>query len=370
MKKILFMCINMNVGGTEKALLGLLNSMSPKEYNIKVLMLEAYGGFLDDVPEYVEVEYIKGYDKLKYLLSTPMHYAALQAIKEKKIIKALGYLYIYIRTKAKGDLRFLYKYMLKDYSAMSEKFDVAVAYAGPMDFITYFILEKVQADKKVQWVHFDVSRIKFYKNIGRDFYTRFDKVYTVSKEGREKLVQIVPELIDKTDVFYNVISKDLIMQQAQEKGFDDEFDSIRILTVGRLSDEKGQDLCIEAMKILIEKGINAKWYFIGEGKLRCLMEKKIEQYKLKDNVELLGIKKNPYPYMKECDIYVQPSRHEGYCITLAEARCFNCDIVTTDFTGAREQIQQHKKGVVVKSDSYSIYEGIEKVISCRVYRNN
>ena len=77
----------------------------------------------------------------------------------------------------------------------------------------------------------------------------------------------------------------------------------------------------------------------------------------------LGSKINPYRFLKECDIYVQPSRGEGYCIALAEAICLEKPIVVTDFAGAREQYTGRDDFFIVGVQVPTIAEGISKMIS-------
>ena len=183
-------------------------------------------------------------------------------------------------------------------------------------------------------------------------------------------MKVLPVLKEKTETFYNIISYENIMQMAEEgNGFEDEYTGLKILTVGRLSKEKGQDLTIPVLARLKQEGYNVRWYCIGEGNARSEYEQLIKDYEVEDDFILLGSRANPYPFMKQCDIYVQPSRHEGYCITLAEARCFNSPIVSTNFTGANEQILHAHNGLVVEVDEQQMYEAIKQIIINQSLRN-
>ncbi|WP_346868668.1 glycosyltransferase [Clostridium sp. UBA5119] len=134
------------------------------------------------------------------------------------------------------------------------------------------------------------------------------------------------------------------------------------MTVGRLSKEKGQDLAIRVLYKLKKQGYKVKWYCIGEGKDRDEYEKLIENLNLRDDFILLGETLNPYPYIKTSDIYVQPSRHEGYCITIAEAKCLNKPIVTTNFIVANEQIEDGQNGLIVECNVDKICDKIKFLI--------
>lgn len=370
-KKILFMLINMNVGGTEKALLSMLGEMDKEEYDVTILMLEEYGGFLEDIPKWVKVKYLENYSKIKTMLNNPLHVTAIKSLKELSILKFIYIVYQYIVHKFKGEQSSLFKYVLKNYKSIDQEYDIAVAYAGPMDFISYFIINKIKATKKVQWVHFDVTKIGFNIKFAKKWYPKFDKIFVVSKEGKSKLDTIIPSIKEKTEVFFNVVSSKTIHSMSNKDiGFEDDFDGIRLLTVGRLAWEKGQDITIPVLAKLKENGYNVRWYCIGDGGLRAKCEKLIAKYKLQDDYILLGTKTNPYTYMKECDIYVQPSVYEGYCITLAEARCLNIPIVSTDFTGAKEQINHRENGIIVPRSEEDLYFSIKELIDNEALRHS
>ena len=371
MKKILFMCINMNIGGTEKALLTMLNEMDRSKYEITLLMLEEYGGFLNQIPDGIKVMYLKEYKTLKKFINDPPQLVAKELIKNRKIIKGLSVLFVYIISKLMKDISIYYKYILSNVDTLNEEYDIAIAYAGPMDFISYFVINKIKSKKRVQWIHFDISKIGFNINFAKRIYDKFDKVFVVSNEGKDKLINLIPSIKDKTEVFFNIISCKMIEKMSYEgEGFSDDFDGTRILTVGRLSKEKGQDLIIPVLKKLKENGYKVRWYCIGDGPARKEYEKLVDELNIKDDFIFLGSKLNPYTYMKECDIYVQPSKHEGYCITLGEARCFNNPIVTTNFTGANEQIVNENTGLVCEINEEEIYKAIKKLLDDKkLYKN-
>ncbi|EIF6290027.1 glycosyltransferase [Clostridium perfringens] len=370
MKSILFMLINMNIGGTEKALINMLHELQKEKYKVTVLLLEKYGGFLNQIPDWVEVKYLDEYKNLKKYINEPPKKNVKELLSKKEYINAFNLFLSYCISKLKDDISYHYKYLLTDVSDLEEEYDVAIAYAGPMDFITYFVANKIRAKKRVQWIHFDISKIGFNKRFAEKMYSKFDKIFVVSEEGKNKLNLLIPSLSDKTEVFFNIISSTFIKNMAEnEEGFNDNYNGIRILTVGRLSREKGQDITISVLEKLIKQGYEVRWYCIGEGNMKKELEDMVKNKNLQENYILLGSKRNPYPFMKECDIYVQSSRHEGYCITLAEARCFNNPIITTNFTGANEQIRNEKTGLIVNFNQDEMYTAIKRIIKDRELRD-
>ena len=363
MKKIIFAVINMNVGGVEKALLNMLAEIPKDKYDVTVLMLEKYGGFLENIPDWVNVKILEYYDEVKQLVNDPPQLIAKDLYKNKKYLHSFNILFNYIISKLTNNMSHYYKYVLKKYDMIEGNYDIAIAYHGPMDFISYLVVHKINARKKYQWVHFDVTTINMNHKFVNKVYKKFNKILIVSKDGREKFINLYPKLKKNTDVFTNIISEKLIKQGSKDGiGFNDNFNGIRILTVGRLCMEKGQDLIIPVLAKLKKDGYDVRWYCVGEGSARSKYENMIKHHNVEDDFILLGSDTNPYKYMKQCDIYVQPSRYEGYCITLAEARCLNKPIVATNFTGSREQLEHNKTGLIVDINENEIYLAVKSLI--------
>ena len=275
----------------------------------------------------------------------------------------IKYSYFYLLSKIKKNRIFLFKHILKNYPNIEPEYDLAVAYAGPMEFISYFVANKIKAKKKIQWVHFDITKIGVNYNFTRRIYSKYDKIFVVSEQAKEKFIENIPSLNNKTEVFYNIVSRNLVRQMSEGESFTDGFNGIRILTVGRISQEKNQAMTIPILARLKSDGYNIRWYCIGDGsnyKNEC--EHLIKFYNLEDSYLILGTKTNPYPYMKDCDLYVQPSLHEGYCITLAEVRCFENPIIATNFTGAKEQLIETGCGLVSEIDENDLYMKIKEIL--------
>lgn len=362
--KVLFVLTNMNIGGTEKSFLNLLYTLNPNEYDVTLLLLEKTGGYLEDVPSWVRVLALDGYLKIKPEIMDPPLAVAKQHVKNGRIYRALGIAFNHVLFKLTKDRTAYYRYVLKDTKNIPETYDIAVAYAGPMDFITNYVLEHLSARKKIQWIHFDVSKFGLNIEFAKHNYPKFDKVYVVSDAAKEQLLNLIPEIADITETRHNVVSKDQCLKEAEKDvGFTDDFKGIRILTVGRLSKEKGQEIIPDVAKKLKEAGYHFRWYLIGSGKTEEEIRRKISDYHLEENVILLGTIKNPFPYYAQCDLYVQTSLHEGYCISLAEAQVFNKPIVSTDVAGARDLLTGDKKARVVNYSAEELYNTLAKLFA-------
>ena len=362
-KTILFMVINMNVGGTEKALLNMINQMSTDEYDITILMLEEYGGFLNQIPPNVTIQFVEQYKYLKNKLNLPPKTVAKKMIREGNFIKGINLILVYMISKLTKNKNYYFKYVTKTVSIIKKEYDIAVAYAGPMDFISFFVVHKINAKRRLQWIHFDVENFGIDKVFVERIYNKFEKVYVVSEEAKIKIIKAIPSIKDKTSVYLNIVSPEQVIKQSKiGSGFNDSYTGFKVLTVGRLSHEKGQDLAIKVLSRLVKKGFDIRWYCVGEGSARKEYERLIRKYQLENHFILLGSESNPYPYMEQCDLYVQPSRHEGYCITLAEAKCFNKPIVTTNFSGASEQIKHGETGLIINSDEQEMFTAVETIL--------
>ncbi|MGG4167735.1 glycosyltransferase [Rossellomorea vietnamensis] len=363
MKKIVFVTRRMIMGGIEKSLIAMLELIPKNEYEITVLVMSNGGDLVHEVPSHVKIKCLYGNEKktIEKILNSTRKGKLLDAIK-------IGW-YTYLAKKTDSVFK-QESYHLKMLPLLEEEYDIAVAYHVPASLPVRFVMDNLKSKTKMAWIHSDVSHYKRQIERYKDYYPRYDKIFCVSKYARERFIEIFPELKKKTTVFYNIVDSNKINRLAIEgEGYKDEFKGTRVLTVGRLTDEKGQKIIPTVLKKLLLNGFDVRWYCLGEGDSQLEIEEKIKELNLEKNMFLMGTKNNPYPYMKECDIYVQPSKHEGYCITLAEARALNKPIVTTNTIGAMEQIVNGKNGLVVDHHEKYIYKQLINLITNKQLSN-
>lgn len=356
MKKIAIVTRKMITGGIEKALISMLEIMPKDKFDITLFVMARGGEFEEYIPKQVKIKCLYGEEN---------------SVKEKIIGKLkradiIGSIKIPLYTALSIKAKKVYeqeRYLSKILPKQTEKFDLAIAYHTPASFSVIYVSEHLNAKKKVAWIHSDVEVYKNELENYIDYYEKFEKIYCVSKYGKDKFDNQYHKMRDKTDVIYNIINNEQIYNLADEyKAFEDNFDGIRILTVGRLTKQKGTDIIPKIIYTILENRFNIRWYVVGDGEERENIINEIKVLGLEERLILVGTKNNPYPYFKECDIYVQPSRHEGYCLTLAEAKRFNKPIVTTDFVGALEQINNNETGLIVKFDECEIEKSVLKLI--------
>ncbi|MGZ0876526.1 glycosyltransferase [Priestia megaterium] len=363
MKKILFMVSSMNIGGVEKSLLSLLSIIPKEKYDITLLLLEKKGGFLEHIPEWIKVEEATWFKSVKPIITQSPQQTIRNYYNDREYTKIPAFICSYFISKKLKDRYIYYKQIFRGIPQKMDVYDVAIAYQGPTETIDYYVANKISAKKKISWIHFDVSKHQINQKMYNKLQKSFDKVFVVSEEAKKHLIEKVPKSKKKVEVFQNIISTELISELSKEDiEFDDDFYGTKIVTVGRLSKEKGQDIAIKVLSMLRENGCNARWYCLGDGIDKKEYEILIEKYDLKNDFILLGSKHNPYPYISNSDIYVQTSRHEGFCLTLAEARCLNKPIVTTNFIGAYEQLTDGYDGLIVNFDEEELYEKIKYLI--------
>ncbi len=219
----------------------------------------------------------------------------------------------------------------------------------------------MDAGVKAGFIHIDYVQAGYTRSLDRDCYTKFKKVFCVSDEVRAVFASVYPEV--SSDVFHNLISRERVRELAAERGgFSDDFDGVRILTVGRLTAQKGFEVSVGALKLLREKGIRARWYVLGEGDERARLEAYIREQGLEGEFLLPGTVSNPYPYFAQADLYVHATRYEGKSIAIQEAQILGCAILVSDCSGNREQVEDGVDGLLCEFTKESVRDGILRLL--------
>ena len=237
---------------------------------------------------------------------------------------------------------------------------------------TFFLAEKVRANKKLAWINVNIFADGYDIEYCNRFYQKMDRVIAVSNELYSLLGKELPWMKDRLRSVYDIVIQDVIRDMAKlaSKEIDCNKSTIKLVTVGRLVDQKNYLLACESAKILADRrGFAFKWYFVGEGVMRKSIENRINELGLQQKVFLLGFKENPYPYMSQADIYVQTSSYEGFCLTLAEARILHRPIVSTNFDVVHDQIIDRENGLIAEIAPESVADKIQELIENESLRN-
>lgn len=366
MKKILFAVKDMNVGGVEKSLLSLLNDIDKSNYTVDLLLLEKQGELLENIPNWVHVIVWEEYKEIKEELNNAPLYSIRKTLKNGDIKRTVNLLIGYLETKTWKDYSYYYKKVFKKQKKRKECYDVVISYTSLIGYLTWYVEEFIEADMYIGWIHFDVSKLNFDYKLIQKLHKKMKKIYVVSEEAKKSFVKKFPDLAEKCELKYNTINKKEILKLADKKVNTIKNEGqVTIVTVGRLTAEKGQDIIPEVAKMLKDNNISFKWYLVGDGSLSERIINESKELGVQDRVILLGTKLNPYPYLRQADLYVQTSVHEGYCITLAEAKVFGMPIISTEFAGAHEQLDNQSGCKVVKRTALELFNAIIESIKIK-----
>ena len=362
MKRILFVMMSLQSGGAEKSLVNLLNEMNPQKYEIDLLLFRKTGTFLSQVPSYVHIcnipaEINKLYGNMSQagnLLGTKIIGTLAAKVHESTPGARAGYRWEH--------------YYTKKIPMLTKQYDVAFAYiTGETMFYT---VEKVQANRKICFVHNDYKTANHPKKYDYRYFEKLDGIASISKLCCDVLEEEFPEFSDKIWCIENITSSAVIKKRAVEFVPKEITGTNNILSVGRLMSQKGFDLAISAASILKKRNMDFHWYIVGDGELRKDLENQIENEGLQSEFTILGIKENPYPYIKACTIFAQTSRYEGKSVVLDEAKILAKPIVVTNYATVNDQIIDRREGIVVDITPEGIANGIAELLGNKQLRKS
>ena len=368
MKKILFVINTLGGAGAEKALIELLKHFPKEQYEVSLYVLLDQGELISQIPEHVKV------------LNREYSDASVLSKEGKKVLNRKIWKRLWIRGAVLRNLPFLlrntfvmlkkgklspdkllWRVMSDSGQSIKEHYDMAVAYLE--GGATYYVHDHINADRKFTFLHVDYRFAGYTRELDKNCYPDFDRIFTVSDEVKKSFIKVYPECSQNTYVFHNLIDQKEIRRKAElPGGFEDSYDGKRILTVGRLTAQKAYEISIDAMKILKDHGVKARWYVLGEGELREKLQSQINRLGLQEDFVLLGAKTNPYPYYRQCDLYVHATRFEGKSIAIQEAQTLGCTILVSDSSGNREQVIQGEDGMMCSLTPEAVSRNIEELL--------
>lgn len=349
--KIAIVASNCFVGGVETGLVYFLNSIDKNLYDITLLTNCLSNPVFKRVPQGINLVNLDDYGLKKSFYNEVFH---LNLVKALRILMH----YFIIKTSSKWYIQDIYS--CKHIKIKSDKYDYIIAYKHAWSS-TYIAKHAIYSDKSIVFIHGALLSLDkgYLKTL-----CSYDKCFCVSEYLKEYFLEICPEMRDRTEVFHNILNDTEIKEKSLE-AVDDikKEDGYIIVTVGRLGSEKGQIMIPEIAHMLTNNGVKFKWYIVGDGPERVNICNEINKYDVADRVILLGTKSNPYPYMRMCDIYVQTSTSEGWCLTTQEARILHKPCVVSDIPVMHEQFINGVNGIIASGkDAKSIYDGIIKMI--------
>ena len=358
----------MEIGGAETALIGLLNALDPNRVDVDLFLYDHRGEMMQFIPEWVNLlPQIPKYSVLERPIVELVKrgfWGIAAARMWAKCISKVAYKRSGSKLENNGGL----DKMSKCTTQLLPKINPSMTYDLAISFLTphRIVAEKVKAKKKIAWIHTDYTRVWVDAEEELKVWQKYDYVASISGDVTNTFLQVFPSLAPKIVEIENILSPAFVRKRTELEDTDKEFrqtDNISLLSIGRYSEQKNYDNVPDICKHLInETKLNIKWYIIGYGGDEALIRQKIKEAGMEEHVILLGKRSNPYPYIKACDIYVQPSRYEGKSVTVREAQMLCKPVVVTNYPTAPSQIRSGIDGVIVPMDNEGCANGLAEVI--------
>ena len=358
------------------SLIGLLHAIDYSHYDVDLFIYSHQGELMQFIPKEVNV-----------LPEIPAYTNIENPIIE--VLKKGFWGIAYARLKTKWQYR---RYLKKNglegsdevYRLMAENitphlpslenlgtYDLAINYLA----LQQVTLQKVRAKKKICWIHTDYSTVHLNAAEEVKVWGAFDYIVSISPAVTKAFLNTFPSLKDKIIEVENILSTEFVRKRAElisqievAKEMPKEEGVVNLLSIGRFCEAKNYDNVPDILKRINSKfkiqnsKLKVKWFIIGWGTDEALIRQKIEEAGMHDYVILLGKKNNPYPYIKACDIYCQPSRFEGKSITVREAQMLCKPVVITNYLTAKSQLEDGVDGIIVPLDNDDCAAGLAEVI--------
>lgn len=361
-KKLLIVNNNLDMGGIQRALINLLLELDRRNlYEVDLFLFSRSGQYADFIPDSIRT--MEGNKRVKIL--------GVSQEDSRRIgwwaywIRGMAAVYSKIFDRSIPTQRILSSQtMLKGY-------DVAISYMhDPDDHTLYggcnwFVLNRVEADRKITFVHCDFKNFEGNTPLNRKLYKEFDSIAVVSNGCMDSFVEVNPDLADRVAVVYNCQEYQAIREMAQKNPIIYEGEYIHVVTVCRISHEKGIIRMIPVMEKLAAEGEKIKWHIIGTGPLELELTKRIRERRLENTILIHGYQPNPYRFIKNADLLLVPSCHEAAPMVFGEGKGLGIPVLTTDTTSAKELVWNEKAGWVCENSEEGLYRGLKHILEHR-----
>lgn len=343
----------METGGVSKSITSLLNVIDRTRYDISLMLISPKGAFMELLPSDLRLITNPVWTSI-----TNRHRGCLQLIKSGRIVLALGCLLRYvvsIFSKAKAA-----ELIAAMMPAIDEEFDTIVDFNGQQQL--YYMINKLHAKKKITFFHSDYEQWPYYYNADKKYFRHVDYIFSISPKCVESLRKFFPDQANKINLMENITSIELIDRMADVEVNDLPVTKNNLLTVGHVCENKGILFAIEAAAIMKTQGIDFHWYFLGSIDKPEEYATLIRQQGVSDYITFLGIRSNPYPYIKAASIIVHPSKFEGRSIALDEAKLLCKPVVVTNFSTVNDQFTNRHNASICRMNAQSIADAIKELL--------
>lgn len=346
----------MESGGVSKSMSSLLNTIDTERFDVDCFILAPQGIFMNSIPKGINIIS----DKRTALLFSNFPKNILVLIKSGYILDSfLRIIAAFFMLFNKGIGGWILSRRIKK---IDTSYDLAVDYNGQHQL--YYLIDCIKSTKKVTFFHSDYAKWDYYYKMDKKYMPKADYIFTISDKCVQSLVDFFPEQESKIQLFENISSAALIQKMASEIVTNPlTVHCSTIITIGHVCEAKGTSLAIKAAKILKEKGTSFKWYFVGANDSQSFYEKLINENKLQAHIVFLGLRANPYPYIKQADILVHPSQFEGKSIALDEAKILAKPIVVTNFSTVNDQFTDRVNASICEMNEIDLADKIEELLT-------
>ena len=356
-KKIIFVISRMSIGGSQKSLVNALCSLDYDYYDVTLFVRENKTELISELPTDVKVivnTNKRRFEHTPYTLFLYFLISFFVLIGKKNLANQFG-----IRS------RDYINYEKKHYKEiLNQKYDIAISYL--QGYTCKFTYDCVTADRMICFFHNSTDALP---DIHKEYLKRFDNVVVISEETKDFLSKRYPEINDRILVIKNLINIEDIIEKSKKKTINRENGITYLCTCGRMSPEKGFDLAKDAASLLKKQNYNFRWFFVGDGPEMSKLKKETEEHSFSEIILFLGSQENPYPWIAQCDIYIQPSYEEAQGLTMMEAQILNKPIVSTRTVGAKTIIFDYKTGILCDINAEALCDSIARLIDDKALCN-
>ena len=355
-KRIIFVTKALWIGGIETALVNLLNQFNYEKFEVTLLVLHAELNLLDQINPNCRIlivdreEMYSFNEKYKYI---KLYHLTEEAEQPSLLHRMFMWMIPFLKwTENRLYIRYI-RHLMKD-----ESFDTCIIYS---DVVAEMAIRGVHAKHFLMYYHHGGMRHVYHDQVA---YKKCDKIIAVSENQAEELRKFIPSAADKIVTIHNLTDIEGIQSKAAADTIE-VFDKTRfnIVTVGRVSYEKGMDIAVQTCAKLVEWGAaNICWWIVGDGPAMPQIRTAIAEMDIDPYIKLVGMKDNPYPYVRQADLYVQPSRVESFGLTILEALILDKVVVSTETFGAKENIINGINGLLCEANVNDISRTIENLL--------
>lgn len=365
MKNHIFIAIHyLEIGGAEMSLIGLLQSFDYDKIDVDLFIYRHQGELLAMIPKEVNLlPEIPLYAQIESPIKETFHEGNWQIAYDR--LKAKLEHKRFVKRNHPVDDSAIFGYIAKNVTPHLPDINSDITYDLAISFLTphNIVLQKVNAKKKACWIHTDYTKVAVNADLELPIWGGYDYIVSISEEVTSSFLKVFPTLKNKIVLIENILSERFVRERANLSDVSilsgpnhpaitaEKNKPIILLSVGRFSYAKNYDNVPDICRRIVEKGIDVRWHLIGYGCDEAFIRQKITETGMEDRVIILGKRTNPYPYIKACDIYVQPSRYEGKSVTVREAQILCKPVVVTNYTTAPSQVNDGVDGVIVSMEN-------------------